>query len=62
MIGVYETQSDAEQAVGRLSTQPGFRDYSRIIDPRQDDEESGFYIVEYKIGEDHWTEGYVTVS
>lgn len=62
MIGVYETQSDAQQAVGRLSAQHGFRDHPRIIDPLRDDEESGFYIDEYKIGEDHWTEGYVTAS
>jgi hypothetical protein len=62
MIGVYETRRAAEQAVERLATQPGFRDYPKIIDPRQDDEESGFYIDGYKIGEDHWTEGYVTVS
>jgi hypothetical protein len=62
MIGVYATRKAAEQAVGRLSTQPGFRDYPNIIDPLRDDEESGFYIDEYKIGEDHWTEGYVTVE
>jgi hypothetical protein len=62
MIGVYETRKAAEQAVGRLATQPGFRDYPKIIDPLRDDEESGFYIDEYKIGKDHWTEGYVTVQ
>jgi len=62
MIGVYANRSDAEQAVGRLSTQPGFRDYRRVIDPLRDDDECGFYIDEYKIGEDHWTEGYVTVG
>lgn len=60
MIGVYETHGDAEQAVRRLSKQPGFRDHPGIIHPDRDDEESGFYINEYEIGEDHWTEGYVT--
>jgi hypothetical protein len=62
VIGVYETRIAAEQAVGRLATQPGFRDYPKIIDPLRDDGESGFYIDEYKVGEDHWTEGYVTVQ
>jgi hypothetical protein len=59
MIGVYGSRSAAEDAVGRLSTQPGFRDDPRIIDPSCDDDESGFYIDEYRIGEDHWTEGYL---
>jgi hypothetical protein len=62
MIGVYESRRAAEQAIGRLVTQPGFREYPKIIDPREDNEESGFYIDEYRIGEDHWTEGFVTVQ
>jgi hypothetical protein len=61
IIGVYESRRAAEQAVGRLATQPGFRDYPKIIDPLRDDEEIGFYIDEYEVGEDHWSEGYVTV-
>ncbi len=39
---------------------PGFRDYPKIIDPLSNSDESGFYIDEYEIGKDHWTEGYVT--
>ena len=62
LIGVYESRKAAEQAVERLARQPGFRDWPCIIDPLQDDEERGFYIDEYKVGEDHWTEGYVTVK
>jgi len=62
MIGVYATRAAAEHAVGRLAAQRGFRDYPKIIDPLRDNEESGFYIDQYKIGEDHWTEGYVTVQ
>ena len=61
MIGVYRSRTDAEHAVGRLAMQPGFRDFPKILDPLRDDVESGFYIDEYKIGEDHWTEGYATV-
>ena len=61
MIGVYASRRAAEEAVGRVATQPGFRDQPKVIDPRRDEEESGFYIDEYKIGQDHWTEGYVCV-
>ncbi len=61
LIGVYESRTDAERAIGRVSTQPGFRDFSRVIDPILDDEESGFYIDKYRIGKDHWTEGFVTI-
>lgn len=58
MIGVYETRRAAEDAVERLVAKPGFRDYPQIIEPLRDAEESGFYIDEYEIGEDHWTEGF----
>jgi hypothetical protein len=60
MIGVYESRRAAEQAVRRLATQPGFRDHRNIVDPLRDDEKSGFYIDAYRVGEDHWTEGYET--
>lgn len=62
MIGVYESRRAAEQAVGRLGTQPGFRGHPEIIDPFRDGEESGFYVDELKIGEDQWTEGYLTAQ
>jgi hypothetical protein len=60
LIGVYENRSAAQQAVGRVNSQPGFCDYPKIIDPLQDEEGSGFYIDEYSLGKDHWTEGYTT--
>jgi hypothetical protein len=61
MIGVYESRKAAEQAVERLAGQPGFREWPNIVGPFQDNVDSGFYIDEYRIGEDHWTEGYVTM-
>lgn len=61
-IGVYESRSAAEEAVLRLADQPGFREHPNIVRPEADDPESGFYIDEYEIGKDHWTEGYVTVT
>nr|CAS02555.1 putative integron gene cassette protein [uncultured bacterium]CAS02958.1 putative integron gene cassette protein [uncultured bacterium] len=61
VIGVYASRRDAEAAVERLRLQPGFIDHPRIVDPEADDDRNGFYIDEYPIGKDHWTEGYVTV-
>ena len=61
MIGVYESRPSAVAAVKRLGEQPGFRDWPKIINPVSDDQESGFYIDEYRINEDHWTEGFVTM-
>ena len=61
MIGVYESRQAAEGAVARLALRPGFSDCPAVIDPVRDDEESGFYIDEYRIGEDHWAEGFVIV-
>jgi len=48
-IGVYSTKENAQEAVTRLSLQPGFSD---TVD--------GFYIDEYIMDKDNWTEGYVT--
>jgi hypothetical protein len=44
----YASQKDAEIAISRLLTQPGFEDWP-----------DGFCIDEYTIGEDHWTEGFI---
>jgi hypothetical protein len=51
MIGVYRTEQDADAARKRLSAAPGFREH---ID--------GFSIDAYELGQDHWAEGYVSVS
>ncbi|MFN0103375.1 MAG: hypothetical protein ACKV2U_14960 [Bryobacteraceae bacterium] len=49
IIGVYCTLAEAEAAVRRASSRPGFRE---TLD--------GFEISEYSIGKDHWTEGYIS--
>jgi hypothetical protein len=61
MIGVFESRHAAVVAVGRVASQPGFRDMPKIIDENSPTclDESGFYIDEYRIGEIHWTEGFV---
>ncbi|AJQ95590.1 DUF7336 domain-containing protein [Gynuella sunshinyii] len=61
IIGLYASKEDALAAIKRLSVQTGFSDHPKLIDPLVDKEESGFYIDEYEIGKDHWSEGYVTV-
>ena len=48
LIGVYRSRSSAEQAIARLSSQPGFRDYP-----------AGFEIGKYELDRDHWEEGFV---
>ena len=48
-IGVYSSKEKAENAISRLIQQPGFKKT-----------ENGFYIDQYKMDMDHWTEGYVT--
>ncbi len=62
MIGVYETRRTAEDAVKRLATKSGFRDFPEMIDPLHDEDQSGFCIDEYRIGEDHWTDGFAVAS
>jgi hypothetical protein len=48
-IGAYKSKKDAEAAVTRSALLLGFRDSPL-----------GFSIDEYSLGEDHWTEGFIT--
>lgn len=50
-IGVYASHEKARAAVARLQRQPGFVDAP-----------DGFHIDEYRVDQDHWTEGYVVVA
>ena len=58
-IGIYSSYEEAKQAIARLSDQPGFSDYPKLINPSVDDYISGFYLEEYEIGKDEWKEGFV---
>jgi len=51
LIGAYRSLAEAEAAVGRIRLKPGFRDWP-----------DGFTIDEYTLGEDNWTEGFVSVA
>ena len=61
IIGVYRTLGAAKMAVGRLGMKPGFFRHPAHIDPVATDEEDGFYIDEYELDKDHWTDGFVTL-
>ena len=48
-IGVYSSREKAQEAISRLSSQPGFKNFP-----------DNFYIDEYQIDQDNWSEGFVT--
>jgi len=50
-IGVYSDHQHATEAIIRLRTLPGFRDYP-----------NGFCIDEYPLDKDHWSEGFVAAD
>ena len=50
-IGVYSSREKAEAAVAHLGRQPGFSGAPE-----------GFHVDEYRVDQDHWVEGYVTVA
>ena len=47
LIGVYRSNEDASEAIGRLKAKPGFVDFPE-----------GFEIHPYELGKDHWEDGY----
>jgi homoserine kinase type II len=51
LLGVYSTRVDAELAVGRFLARPGFVDYP-----------DGFIIDQFTVDEDHWVDGFFTVT
>ncbi|HVB85265.1 MAG TPA: hypothetical protein VNK23_01190 [Candidatus Dormibacteraeota bacterium] len=48
LIGAYSTEAAAKAAINRLSGKPRFSAAP-----------NGFQISEYKLNEDHWTDGFV---
>ena len=48
-IGVYSSKEKAQEAISRLSLQPGFKDLTEY-----------FFIDEYEIDQDNWCDGFVT--
>lgn len=50
-VGVYSSLEKAQQAIERLRLLPGFME-----------KPEGFNIDEYTLNQDHWTEGFVTIT
>jgi len=50
-IGVYTSKEEAQAAIERLKTQNGFRQ-----------KPNNFYIDEYELNKDHWTEDFATIT
>jgi hypothetical protein len=48
LIGVYSSESEANAAVGRVRSQPGFKN-----------EPEGFILDRYELNKDQWAEGFV---
>jgi hypothetical protein len=63
LIGAYRSLQSAHAAVKRLASAPGFRDHPDVVDPSHSGKGTGegFHINEYRLDEDRWTCGYVTV-
>lgn len=51
LLGVYASEPEAQSRIRRARAQPGFSD-----------EPHCFIVVPYTLGEDAWTEGYVTAD
>lgn len=55
LIGVYPSSDSARAAVVRLRDKPGFRDHPQVV---EDDTLPGFFMQQFELGKDNWTEGY----
>lgn len=51
LIGIYSSKQAAQDAITRLQSQPGFRDYP-----------DNFTIDRYVLDQDHWKEGFITMQ
>ena len=63
LIGVYGSHDSALRAIERLRLQPGFRDFPALVANLGvgTAEGSGFYLDEYRLDEDNWAEGFVSL-
>ena len=62
LIGVYSSRAAALEALQRKRGAPGFRDFPALVNAAgaKDTAPEGFYISEYQLDVDHWSEGFVT--
>jgi hypothetical protein len=62
LLGVYSARNLAEAAVQRLREKPGFKDFPFLVYPTSAQSDNGFYIDEYVLDGDHWTDGFERVE
>lgn len=64
-LGIFSTKEKVEKAIQMLSKQPGFKDFPKIIDDNdiENDVIEGFYIIKVVVDEiAEWKEGFTTVK
>ena len=64
-LGIFSIKEKAEKAIQMLSKQPGFKDFPKIIDDNdiENDVIEGFYITKVVVDEiAEWKEGFTTVK
>ena len=64
-LGIFSTKEKAEKAIQMLSKEPGFKDFPKIIDDNdiENDVIEGFYIIKVVVDEiAEWKEGFTTVN
>ena len=60
-LGVYMSRASALAAVERFRRLPGFCDVPQMADRSAPGLAEGFYLDEYELDQDGWSEGYETV-
>ena len=62
LIGVYSSRASALEAIQRKRGMPGFQDFPQLVDTTAEAADpNGFYIGEYQLDIDYWSEGFITV-
>ena len=60
-LGIYSDREEALAAVERFRLLEGFKDTPQIANPSLPGVAEGFYIDEFELNQDSWSEGYVAV-
>ena len=60
-LDIYSTRDAALAAVERFRALPGFKDCPHFADASVTGPAEGFYVDEYEVDQDGWSEGYDTV-
>ncbi|MDR7153192.1 hypothetical protein J2W49_005172 [Hydrogenophaga palleronii] len=59
-LGVFASRDSALAAVDRFRKLPGFRDAPQLANASAPGVSEGFYLDEFELDQDSWSEGYVT--